>query len=68
MRASPQIRVMAPDLANSFRHTGWPSIRAAFCTLVRWIFTAWPNLYPQRPIPDRLRSLQTFEKITAIGV
>lgn len=31
-------------------------------------FTAWPNLYPQRPIPDRLRSLQKFEKISAIGV
>ena len=29
---------------------------------------AWPNLYPQRPIPDRLRSLQKVEKIGAIGV
>jgi hypothetical protein len=31
-------------------------------------FTAWPNLYPQRPIPDRLRSLQKFDKISAISV
>jgi len=27
-------------------------------------FTAWPNLYLQKPIPDKLCSLQKFEKIS----
>jgi outer membrane protein assembly factor BamB len=28
-------------------------------------YTAWPSLFPGEPIPDRLRSLQKFEKIAA---
>jgi hypothetical protein len=47
---------------------GRPSIRAAFLYVGEVAFTAWPNLYPQRPIPDRLRSLQKFDKISATGV
>jgi outer membrane protein assembly factor BamB len=28
-------------------------------------YTAWPSLFPDQPMPDRLRSLQKFEKVAA---
>jgi len=26
-------------------------------------YTAWPNLFPDRPVPAMVRSLQKFEKV-----
>jgi DNA-binding beta-propeller fold protein YncE len=28
-------------------------------------YTAWPNLFPGKPVPERLRSLQKLEKVTS---
>ena len=28
-------------------------------------YTAWPNIFPGRPVPQVLRSLQKFEKLPA---
>jgi hypothetical protein len=29
-------------------------------------YTAWPNMFPDRPVPPKLRSLQKFEKVVAV--
>jgi hypothetical protein len=30
-------------------------------------YTAWPNLWPDRPVPRRLRTLQKFERVQVAG-
>ena len=34
-------------------------------TLVGMTFTAWPSLFPDKPPPSDLRSLQKLEKVPA---